>query len=80
MMLGQTFTDASLISAMHNTFGDDAKYYSCSQNDMTAEQLIAFLKSKGKFVEVDAVAINYLRGCISSCRFSNCLQMLQYEK
>jgi probable metal-binding protein len=53
MMLGQTFTDASLISAMHNTFGDDAKYYSCSQNDMTAEQLIAFLKSKGKLVEVD---------------------------
>ena len=52
MMLGQTFTEESLLAAMRNTFGDDATYYSCSQSDMTAEQLLAFLKSKGKFVEV----------------------------
>lgn len=53
MMLGQTFTEESLLAAMRNTFGDDATYYSCSQSDMTAEQLLAFLKSKGKFVEVE---------------------------
>lgn len=53
MMLGQTFTEESLLAAMRNTFGDDATYYSCSQSDMTAEQLLTFLKSKGKFVEVE---------------------------
>ena len=39
MMLGQTFTEESLLAAMRNTFGDDATYYSCSQSDMTAEQI-----------------------------------------
>ena len=52
MMIGQTFTDETLLAAMRETFGDDAKYYSCSQSDMSAEQLLGFLKSKGKFVEV----------------------------
>lgn len=52
MMIGQTFTDETLLAAMRETFGDDATYYSCSQSDMSAEQLLDFLKSKEKFVEV----------------------------
>ena len=36
MMIGQTFTDETLLAAMRETFGDDATYYSCSQSDMSA--------------------------------------------
>lgn len=64
MMLGQTFTDETLLTAMRNTFGDDAVYYSCSRNDMTAEELLEFLKSKGKFTAVDGgYTINGGGGC-----------------
>ncbi|SCB72636.1 probable metal-binding protein [Gilliamella bombicola] len=49
MMDGNNYTEASLLNAINDKFGVDAKFHTCSQSDMSAEQLIAFLKAKGKF-------------------------------
>lgn len=49
MMTGNSYTESSLLDAIHQKFGKDARFHTCSQADMNAEQLIAFLKVKGKF-------------------------------
>ncbi|MWN06363.1 DUF2492 family protein [Gilliamella sp. Pas-s95] len=49
MMDGNNYTETSLLNAINDKFGADAKFHTCSQSDMSAEQLIAFLKAKGKF-------------------------------
>ncbi len=49
MMDGKDYTESSLLDAIHKKFGTDARFHTCSQSDMNAEQLIAFLKAKGKF-------------------------------
>jgi probable metal-binding protein len=53
MMLssGKTYTKASLIADITKGFGADARFYTCSADDMTAEELVAFLEAKGKFIE-----------------------------
>lgn len=49
MMNGNNYTESSLLEAIHQKFGTDAKFHTCSKSNMNAEQLIAFLKAKGKF-------------------------------
>lgn len=49
MMEGGLYTDASLKEAIIKRFGPDARFYTCSAENMDADQLIAFLKQKGKF-------------------------------
>ena len=49
MMDGKDYTESSLLDAIHKKFGTDARFHTCSQSDLNAEQLIAFLKAKGKF-------------------------------
>jgi probable metal-binding protein len=49
MMNGNNYTESSLLKAIEQKFGKDAKFHTCSQTDMNAKQLIAFLKAKGKF-------------------------------
>ncbi len=55
MMLqaGHGFTRASLEQAILETFGSEARFYTCSAQDMTAAELIDFLEQRGKFVPVD---------------------------
>jgi probable metal-binding protein len=48
----QQFTIASLQAAIANRFGKDARFHTCSAEDMTAVELIEFLTKKGKFVPV----------------------------
>lgn len=48
---GGSFTRDSLRDAVVEHFGKDARFYTCSAQGMTAEQLIDFLAAKGKFVE-----------------------------
>ena len=50
---GQTFTKQSLRDAIVQHFGAEARFYTCSAEDMSAEQLIDFLEAKGKFVASD---------------------------
>ncbi|HWH72177.1 MAG TPA: YecH family metal-binding protein [Candidatus Sulfotelmatobacter sp.] len=52
MMLtsGKTYTKESLVADIIQKFGADTRFHTCSAEEMTAEQLVAFLESKGKFV------------------------------
>lgn len=49
MMDGNVYTESSLLDAIHKKFGTEARFHTCSNSDMNAKQLIAFLKVKGKF-------------------------------
>jgi probable metal-binding protein len=52
MMLesGKAYSRASLLSEIFQKFGHDARFHTCSAEDLTPEGLIDFLQSKGKFV------------------------------
>jgi probable metal-binding protein len=46
---GATYTRTSLADAIRANFGPGTLYHTCSADSMTAEQLIEFLASRGKF-------------------------------
>jgi len=50
----QTFTRESLKAAMVARFGAEARFYTCSAENMTADSLIEFLAQKGKFIEQES--------------------------
>ena len=52
--LDQSFTRGSLCEAIQERFGADARFFTCSAQDMTADELISFLEQRGKFVGRDA--------------------------
>ncbi|MBC2593037.1 YecH family protein [Ruficoccus amylovorans] len=45
----RTFSRQSLIEAIRNTFGEQARFYICSGGGMDAEELVDTLIAKGKF-------------------------------
>ncbi len=47
---GKAFTKESLEKALHEKFGKDARYHTCSAQQMTAAEIIDFLNSRGKFI------------------------------
>lgn len=47
---GKTYTRESLREAIHGRFGAQTRFRTCSAENMTADELIAFLESKGKFL------------------------------
>ncbi|MEL0659398.1 YecH family metal-binding protein [Psychromonas arctica] len=47
----KTYTKQTLKTMISNTFGDSTRFHTCMESDLTTDQLIDFLKSKGKFVE-----------------------------
>ena len=52
MMLesGEVYDEQGLEAAIHATFGESARFCTCSASGMTAQQLINFLAARGKFV------------------------------
>ena len=50
MMVGNSYTEAQLLAAVQAQFGEEARFHTCTAQDMSAEQLLAFLKDKGKFM------------------------------
>ena len=52
--LDRSFSRESLRQAIAERFGDTARFFTCSAQDMTADQLIDFLAQRGKFVERDS--------------------------
>lgn len=46
---GFTYTRESLITAIRERFGAEARFHTCSDEEMNAEALVAFLESRGKF-------------------------------
>jgi len=52
MMLasGEAYTSSSLVEAIEKRFGPQARFHTCSTENLTAGELVAFLESKGKFI------------------------------
>ncbi|MCQ2218468.1 MAG: YecH family protein [Paludibacteraceae bacterium] len=51
MMEGNTYSsNEELIEAIIQKFGTEERFYTCSTNDMTASELVAFLNERGKFM------------------------------
>ncbi len=50
MMEGNNYTESSLKEAIIEQFGKGQKFYACSAEDMDIDELIVFLKNKGKFM------------------------------
>ena len=48
---GCIFTDESLRAMIIDAFGEDTRFYTCSADAMTVDELIAFLCSRGKFMQ-----------------------------
>ena len=50
---GKAYTRESLLAAIVEKFGEEARFYTCSAEDMTPDELITFLQARGKFVDDD---------------------------
>ncbi|ELO0856393.1 TPA: YecH family metal-binding protein [Citrobacter amalonaticus] len=50
---GENYSTASLEAAIKARFGEAARFHTCSASGMTAEELVAFLAAKGKFIAQD---------------------------
>lgn len=50
---GKNYSKVELKSEIARTFGEDARFHTCMDSDLTAGELISFFVSKGKFVESD---------------------------
>ena len=52
MMLrsGKPYTRATLLADIIANFGPNARFFTCSADNLTSEGLIDFLQAKGKFV------------------------------
>lgn len=53
MMEGNSYTEASLREAIIKRFGEEQHFYTCSAQDMDVDELIVFLKEKGKFMPLN---------------------------
>lgn len=55
MMLadGQSWTTERLVAAIEEKFGAASRFYTCSQEGMTARELVDFLAARGKFIPVE---------------------------
>ncbi len=51
MMEGNSYTTKQqLIEAIIKRFGAEERFYTCSADNMTAEELVNFLEERGKFM------------------------------
>ena len=44
------FSRESLVAEIHKHYGKDARFYTCSDQDMNAEELVTFLEGRNKFI------------------------------
>lgn len=51
---GEHYSTASLEAAIQQRFGAQARFHTCSAENMSAAELVAFLQQKGKFIPVEA--------------------------
>ena len=53
MMLeeGGSYTRDSLRTAIVERFGEETRFFTCSAENMTPDELIVFLEERGKFVD-----------------------------
>jgi probable metal-binding protein len=48
---GRLYTRDSLRADIIGRFGEAARFYTCSAEGMTADELISFLQARGKFLD-----------------------------
>ncbi len=53
MMEGNSYSETSLREAIIGKFGREQRFYACSAENMNVDELIEFLKQKGKFMPKD---------------------------
>lgn len=64
MMQGQSYSEKSLLEAIIEKFGADARFYTCSAENLTAQGLIDFLKEHGKFTPMgDGFTVDTTKVC-----------------
>ncbi len=64
MMEGNSYTEESLIQAIKERFGVDQTFYACSAENMDIDELIVFLKNKGKFMDKnDGFTVDITKVC-----------------
>lgn len=64
MMEGNSYSEASLRAAIINKFGESQRFYACSAENMSVDELILFLKQKGKFMPSDdGFTVNITKVC-----------------
>ncbi|MEH2920108.1 YecH family metal-binding protein [Samsonia erythrinae] len=51
---GESFTTEQLIAAIDARFGSEARFHTCSADNMTSTMLVQFLSERGKFIPLDA--------------------------
>ncbi len=51
---GESYSKESLVAAIESRFGEGARFHTCSAENMSAAELVAFLEKKGKFIPVNA--------------------------
>lgn len=50
---GEQYTEQSLVQAIDSRFGNNARFHTCSAENMRAAELVAFLAARGKFIPAD---------------------------
>lgn len=48
---GKNYSKVELKSEIAKKFGEDARFHTCMDSNLSADKLIRFLVSKGKFIE-----------------------------
>ncbi len=48
MTSGKTYTRESLHKEIIDTFGEETRFFSCSAENMTADEIISFFEANGK--------------------------------
>ena len=64
MMEGNSYSESSQRKAIVDKFGECQHFYACSADDMNVDELIEFLKKKGKFMPVrDGFTVDVSKVC-----------------
>ena len=53
MMQGHGYSEKNLLEAIIEKFGTEERFYTCSAENLMAQELIDFLKGHGKFKPTD---------------------------
>lgn len=48
---GKPLTQEALIALIHKTFGEECRFHTCSASELSAMDLLALLRRKGKVIE-----------------------------
>lgn len=64
LMEGNSYSESSLRKVIVDKFGEYRHFYACSANDMNVDELIEFLKEKGKFMPAgDGFTVDVSKVC-----------------